>query len=194
MQTPTPRWFGSVAIALSLAVSIAVSIAFVRQRAELIAARAGSERRAPSVPARHPLRRVDASARCEPVEYAGPETPLYSDRVYHTQQRVAALAGQVFCRGARHGSALWLLDVRERTTVHAIASDAYGLEDVGWQPVAEPVSVAAAGISFDRLYALPLQPGRHLLHYGHVATAIPVFWDPEAARIVALPAADAPNR
>jgi hypothetical protein len=118
------------------------------------------------------------------VAYTGPETLLYADRPYHTRQRVRALGGRVFCRANRHGQARWLLEVSEATSLHALASEAYRLEESGWEALAEPVLVAAAGRSFDRLYARRVRPGIYLLHHGHTGTAIPIFWDPRDARIV----------
>jgi hypothetical protein len=53
------------------------------------------------------------------------------------------------------------------------------------------VLVAAAGRSFDRLYARHVRPGRYLLHHGHTGSAIPIFWDPRDAHIVPLAGADA---
>jgi len=125
---------------------------------------------------------------CEVIPYEGRQTRLYSDRPYHTQQDVAVLEGRVFCRSTRHGDAIWLLEVQTPTLVHAFASEAFQLEDAGWQRVAGEVTVAAAGTSFDGIYAQNLEPGRYLLHHGHVSTAIPIFWDPSAARVAAIAA------
>lgn len=139
--------------------------------------------------ARPPLvEQVPSWQACRPVPYAGPGTRLYRDRPYHTEAAVPALAGHAFCPGLRHGRASWLLDVTRPTTLHTVATEAYGLEQVGWRRLEAPVHVAAAGVSFDRLYALEVAPGRYLIHQGHAPSSIPVFWNPRDVRAIGPPA------
>jgi hypothetical protein len=121
---------------------------------------------------------------CEAVDYAGPATPLYANRPYHTHERVVALEGHRFCRGARHGRGLRLLDVDRATTLYAIASEQHRLEQSGWTLLPETVRVEAAGLPLDRLYRKRIERGRYAVHYGRARTAHPVFWNPRDARIV----------
>lgn len=127
---------------------------------------------------------------CEAVAYAGPETRLYSDRPYHTAEKVPVLEGQQFCRDKRHGRGLWILDVHEPTALYTIATARHELERSGWRLYPEPVRVEAAGLTLDRLYRLRVEPGRYAIHHGHATTANPVFWNPRDARIVPVSPAD----
>ena len=113
---------------------------------------------------------------CQAATYAGPETRLFSDRPYRTASRVDELEGLRFCRGARHGSALWLFEVERPTTLFALASADFGLEREGWVVADSSVRVAAAGAAFDRLYRRELPPGRYALRQGYATTSLPVFW------------------
>ena len=90
---------------LALTSSLVAGAAYV-----LHAERVAQLREQPAPPG-DPVRGVSGHGVCRPVEYTGPETLLYADRPYHTQQRVRALEGRVFCRANRHGQALWLLEV-----------------------------------------------------------------------------------
>ncbi len=179
-------------IALSRCIALlAVTSLLIAGAAYVIHAnRVAQLREQPAAPG-DPVRRVSEHDACRPVAYTGPETLLYADRPYHTQQRVRALVGRVFCRSYRHGRALWLLEVSAATSLHALASETYRLEESGWEALAEPVLVAAAGRSFDRLYARHVRPGRYILHHGHTGSAIPIFWNPRDAHIVPLAGADA---
>jgi len=134
--------------------------------------------------------RLSEGPGCEPVSYAGAATPLYSDRPYRTSASVIALEGHVFCRGRRHGRAFWVLEVVNASTLFALGAPEYHLEADGWTRLDLPVQVQAAGLSFDALYALPVKPGRYAVHYGHTATATPVFWNPSDAHPVTLRADD----
>jgi hypothetical protein len=125
--------------------------------------------------------------RCQPVDYAGPQTRLYSDRPYATQQPVPALAGHRFCRGERHGQDLWILDVGRPTHLYTLAAARYALERAGWRLYPQPVRVDAEELDFDRLYQLRVEPGRYAIHYGHARTANPIFWNPRDARLLPLP-------
>lgn len=179
-------------IALSRCIALlAVTNAFIAGGGYVLHANRVAQLREQPAPPGDPVRRVSGQGACRPVTYTGPETLLYTDRLYHTQQRVRTLGGQVFCRANRHGQALWLLEVSAATSLHALASQIYRLEESGWEALEEAVLVAAAGRSFDRLYARRVRPGRYLLHHGHTGSAIPIFWDPRAAHIVSLAGADA---
>jgi hypothetical protein len=179
-------------IALSRCIALlAVTSSLIAGGAYVLHANRVAQLRERPAPPGGPVRRVSGDGVCRPVAYTGPETLLYADRTYHTRQRVRALGGRVFCRANRHGQALWLLEVSAATTLHALASQTYRLEESGWEALAEPVLVAAAGRSFDRLYARRVRPGRYLLHHGHTGSAIPIFWDPRDARIVPFAGADA---
>ena len=128
-----------------------------------------------------------ANHSCNAATYAGPETQLYSDRPYHTRETIPVLEGLRFCRAGRHGREVWILDVARDTTLYAIGSAKFELHEAGWHALAGPVDVPAAGISFDTLYAKRVGRGRYVIHYGHAATGLPVFWRPGDARIVPLP-------
>ena len=127
---------------------------------------------------------------CEQVPYAGPQTRLYSDRPYHTRASVASLEGHRFCRSQRHGHDLWLIEVLRDTTLFTLASARHDLEASGWERVDEPVFVAAAAVSLDRLYRNRVGPGGYAIHYGHARTAVPVFWRPADVRVLQRPVFD----
>lgn len=121
--------------------------------------------------------------RCDLAEYVGPQTLLYADRPYHTDAAVKQLEGLDFCRGKRHGQALWILRVTRPTRLYAIASERHELERDGWKLEEARVRVEAAGLVLDRLYAKSLSPGRYAIRYGRARTAHPIFWDGESAHV-----------
>lgn len=118
---------------------------------------------------------------CEVAVYRGAETPLYSNRPYHTAEPVAAAQGLGFCRGERHGSNVWILEVTRPTALVAFGNHAFGLERRGWTVGDAPIFVAAAGVPFDRVYTRRIEPGRYVIRQGFTRSAMIVFWDPEAA-------------
>lgn len=121
---------------------------------------------------------------CEKAVYRGPETALYANRPYHTAERVDAALGRAFCRGARHGTKVWIVEISKPTTLVAFGSEAFGLERRGWVPIDETLSVAAAGLSLDRIYTKRFGPGRYVIRQGFASTAPLVFWDESAVRLV----------
>ena len=121
---------------------------------------------------------------CSQAVYRGPKTALYANRPYHTAERVDSAVGLVFCRGNRHGTDLWIVEVSKPTTLVAFGSEAFGLERRGWALSEETVFVAAAGVPFDRIYTKHLAPGRYVVRQGFAPTAAIVFWDAEAVRLV----------
>ncbi len=127
-----------------------------------------------------PIERVTG---CEEATYEGPATHLYSNRPYRTKAPVPALAGLRFCRGARHGTAVWTLAVERATDLFALAGAVHALSDRGWSRVEVPVSVEAAGVPLDRLYRKRFEPGTYLVRQGFARTAIVVFWSPDDAHI-----------
>ncbi len=128
-----------------------------------------------------------AGRSCDAATYTGPETQLYSDRPYHTREKIPVLEGLRFCRAGRHAREVWILDVARDTTLYAIGSAKFELDEAGWHALAAPVDVRATGISFDTVYAKRVGRGRYVIHYGHAATGLPVFWRPGDVRIVPLP-------
>ncbi|MBW2665692.1 MAG: hypothetical protein JRE13_05310 [Deltaproteobacteria bacterium] len=127
----------------------------------------------------------DAITACETAIYRGAETSLYSNRPYHTAEPVPAVQGMGFCRGARHGTNVWILEVTRTTTLTAFGTRAFGMERRGWTLGSASVLVAAAGVSFDRVYTRRIGPGRFVIRQGFTRSAPIVFWDTEAARISA---------
>jgi hypothetical protein len=122
---------------------------------------------------------------CVPTRYEGPQTTLYIDRDYYTQETVPALVGLEFCRGRRHGKSSWMLAVSKPATLYTLANASYRLEDAGWRRLEASVRVDAAGVGFDALYALDVAPGRYLVHQSHAPTSLPVFWSSQAVRVLA---------
>ena len=123
---------------------------------------------------------------CETAIYRGAETPLYSNRPYHTTEPVHGVQGMGFCRGARHGTNVWILEVARTTTLAAFGNQAFGLEGRGWTLSDASVLVAAAGVPFDRVYTRRIEPGRFVIRQGFTRSAPIVFWDTKAARISAV--------
>jgi hypothetical protein len=123
------------------------------------------------------------TASCTRAVYRGPETALYSNRPYHTAERVEAAAGLGFCRGARHGTNVWIVEISRPTALVAFGSASFGLERRGWTPSDEALLVAAAGLPLDRIYTKRFAPGRYVIRQGFTNTAPLVFWDREAVRL-----------
>jgi hypothetical protein len=117
---------------------------------------------------------------CATARYDGPETPLYSNRPYHTQAPVESVRGHVFCRGERHGTNVWIIDVSHATRLVAFGNADFGLEDRDWTASDESVRVEAAGIPFDRVYTRHVEPGRYVIRQGFSSSAPLVFWDDAA--------------
>ena len=120
---------------------------------------------------------------CNAAVYRGPETPLYSNRPYHTSERAEAALGLHFCRGPRHGTQLWIIEVSKPTTLVAFGNAALGLELRGWERSAASVRVEAAGLALNAIYTKKLPAGRHVIRQGFSATAPVVLWDSEAVKI-----------
>jgi hypothetical protein len=121
---------------------------------------------------------------CSKAVYRGPETVLYADRPYHTAERVDAAVGLAFCRGARHGTNMWIVEVSKLTTFVAFGNEALGLEQRGWVPSEEALSVATSGVPLDRIYTKHFAPGRYVIRQGFATTAPVVLWDDGAGRLV----------
>jgi len=122
---------------------------------------------------------------CETAIYRGSETTLYSNRPYHTEAAVATVQGLAFCRGARHGTNLWILEITRPTTLIAFGNQAFWMERRGWKPADAPLLVQAAGVPLDRIYTRRFEPGHFVIRQGFTRSAPVVFWDTEAARISA---------
>jgi len=120
---------------------------------------------------------------CAKTVYRGPETALYSDRPYHTAERAEAALGLAFCRGTRHGTNVWIVDISQPTALVAFGSQAFGLERRGWAATPEALSVAAAGLPLDRIYTKRFDPGRYVIRQGFSASAPLVFWDEAAVQL-----------
>ncbi|MFQ5416144.1 MAG: hypothetical protein ACE5FL_03740 [Myxococcota bacterium] len=130
-----------------------------------------------------PIGSYEKLTRCELAVYRGPETPLYSNRPYHTTGRAEAAVGLQFCRGPRHGTQLWIVEASAPTTLVAFAAESFGLEVHGWSASPAPVRVAAAGVPLDRIYTRDLPAGRYVVRQAFAHTAIVVFWDPAVVRL-----------
>jgi hypothetical protein len=127
----------------------------------------------------------DAITACETAIYRGADTPLYSNRPYHTAEPVRSAESLAFCRGARHGTNVWILEVTRPTTLVAFGNRAFGLERRGWTLDGAPVFVAAAGVPLDRVYTRRIEAGRFVIRQGFTRSAPIVFWNSEAAAISA---------
>jgi hypothetical protein len=121
---------------------------------------------------------------CAKAVYRGPETALYANRPYHTAERVDAAVGLAFCRGTRHGTNVWIVEISKPTTLVAFGSEAFGLERRGWTRIEEALFVVAAGLPLDRIYTKRFGPGRYVIRQGFAATAPLVFWDEAAVKLV----------
>jgi hypothetical protein len=121
---------------------------------------------------------------CAKTVYRGPETALYANRPYHTAERVDAAVGLAFCRGMRHGTDVWIVEISKPTTLLAFGSEAFGLEQRGWAPIEQALFVAASGLPLDRIYTKRFDPGRYVIRQGFAPTAPLVFWDEAAVRLV----------
>jgi hypothetical protein len=122
---------------------------------------------------------------CVPARYEGPQTSLYLGSNHFTATTVAQLLAHEFCRGRRAGKAAWMLAVSKATTLYALAPTGSGLEQAGWRRVKASVRVEAEDVPFDALYALEVPVGRYLVHQDHAEPALPVFWNPQAVRVLA---------
>jgi hypothetical protein len=91
--------------------------------------------------------------------------------------------GLAFCRGHRHGTNVWIVEISKPTTLVAFGNEAFGLERRGWAPSEETLLVAAAGTPLDRIYTKRLGQGRYVVRQGFAPTAPIVFWDEEAVRL-----------
>ncbi len=127
---------------------------------------------------------LEEATSCRLTVYEGPGTPLYTNRPYHTETRIEALAGHVFCQTARHGKRSWIVEVTRATQLLALGNDGHQLAATGWRRLDEGVRVEAAGARFDALYAKRLAPGRYLIRQDFSRTPPPVFWRSEHVRLV----------
>ena len=125
----------------------------------------------------------DELASCAKAVYRGPNTALYSNRPYHTARQVDAAVGLAFCRGARHGTSVWTVEVSRPTTLVAFGTEAFGLEQRGWTASEEAIFVTAAGVPLDRVYTKRFPAGRYVIRQGFTPTAPIVFWDDTAVRL-----------
>jgi len=121
---------------------------------------------------------------CAKAVYRGPETALYANRRYHTAERADAAVGLAFCRGMRHGTNVWIVEISQPTALIAFGSEAFGLERRGWAATPEALFVAASGLPLDRIYTKHFDPGRYVIRQGFAATAPLVFWDEAAVQLV----------
>jgi hypothetical protein len=127
---------------------------------------------------------LEAIASCSKAVYRGPETPLYSNRPYHTAERVDAAVGLAFCRGARHGTSLWIVEVSQPTTLLAFGTEAFGLAERGWARSKATLLVFFNDTATTEIYTKRFTPGRYVIRQGFTPTAPVVFWDEEAVRLV----------
>jgi hypothetical protein len=119
---------------------------------------------------------------CETAVYEGPETRLYSNRPYHTEQTANTARGLTFCRGERHGTSVWTIEVLRPTRLVVFGVRGDGLEDRGWTPSEEPLEVAAEGVPLDRIYTREFPVGKYVIRQGFTRAAPIVLWDSAAAQ------------
>lgn len=127
---------------------------------------------------------LEEASSCRLTVYQGPRTSLYTNRPYHTETRIEALAGHVFCQTARHGKRSWIVEVTHATQLLALGNDGHQLAATGWRRLDQSVRVEAAGARFDALYAKRFAPGRYLIRQDFSRTPPPLFWRSEHVRIV----------
>lgn len=120
---------------------------------------------------------------CAKAVYEGPETLLYSNRPYHTEGTAAVARGLTFCRGARHGTNVWAIDVVRPTLLVVFGNAADGLDARGWTRDDEPLEVAAAGVPLNQIYTRSFPVGRYVIRQGFTPAAPIVLWDATAARL-----------
>jgi hypothetical protein len=130
------------------------------------------------------VRNYRSATHCREEVYQGPRTRLYSDRPYHTAEKVDVLAGLAFCMSERHGTRSWTIEVSKPTEIHVLGTEAYGLEQRGWKKLDARVLVDAAGEDFDSLYSRTFQSGRYVIRQGFSSTAPLVFWRPDEVQIL----------
>lgn len=121
---------------------------------------------------------------CDPAIYEGPGTELYSNRPYHTRDTATVARGLAFCRGARHGTNVWSIEVFRPTRLVVFGYRGDGLEERGWTPSEDPLEVDAAGVSLDRIYSRSFAVGRYVIRQGFTPTAPIVLWDSSAVRTI----------
>jgi hypothetical protein len=125
----------------------------------------------------------EATTRCEEATYLGSETALYSNRPYRTDAPVDALIGSRFCRGERHGTRVWIVELQRAAPLTVLATSDYGLETRGWETLDARVRVKAAGLELDQLYRKHFEPGKYVIRQGFAATAPVLFWRGDAVRV-----------
>lgn len=125
----------------------------------------------------------DEITACDVAVYRGAGTALYSNRPYHTTQPIEAALGLHFCRGPRHGTQLWILEVSQPTTFTAFGNAAFELESRGWTRSPTPLRVEAAGVALDAIYTKAIPAGRHVIRQGFSPTAPVILWDSRAVRV-----------
>jgi hypothetical protein len=127
---------------------------------------------------------LEEATSCKLAVYEGPQTPLYTDRPYHTATRSEVLLGHAFCRTSRHGTQSWTVEISQPTQLLTLGNEGHRLEGSGWRRLDESVRVEAAGVPFDALYAKRFEPGRYRIRQDFSRTPPPVFWRSEHARVV----------
>ncbi len=120
---------------------------------------------------------------CTIATYTGADSLLYSDRDYRTTRVVRELVGLNFCRPARHGNDIWVVDVAARTTMYAIWPEDVLPNPGSWQDLETSVALTDEGLHSYRLKALDVGTGPHIINQAHSDPAAPVFWDSMAVRI-----------
>lgn len=121
---------------------------------------------------------------CDEARYEGKETPLYTDRPYHTQPNIGLIKGFHFCRTVRHGETYSLIKVAKPTTLYVIGVEAMRLDFLGWEEVHQDVFIKADGLSFDRLYRKYFLPGRYIVNHAFRKSSVPVFWDSNEVTVI----------
>jgi hypothetical protein len=113
---------------------------------------------------------IEEATSCKLMVYEGPQTPLYTDRPYHTTTRSEALVGHVFCQAPRHATRSWTVEVSHPTQLLTLGNDGHQLAAMGWRRLDENVRVEAAGVPFDALYAKRFEPGRYVIRQDFLST------------------------
>ncbi len=121
---------------------------------------------------------------CRQVIYEGAGTRLYSNRPYHTRDKVELLVGRRFCQTSRHGTDISLLRVLKPTLLYALGTEKSTLADAGWTRVDTQVFVKGVGVHLNNLYAKRMPPGTYVVNHGYATTTTPLFWNIQDALIL----------
>jgi len=120
------------------------------------------------------------------TEYRGSSTKLWTDRDYSTREDVRELHEKHFVRLPRNAGTVYLLRVKENTTLYTLANqkDLHGI--AGWTVLDAPVLVedVIPHRVLDGLFAKEVIPGAYVIRPRSGGPAQPIFFDRNAVEVV----------